>query len=533
MNALTIEDVKKRLPAYITLDESTYVDVVTKARFIDSEYGEWWVRPYAVFRGSSHPRRSNTIKSNRQKISVNDIKSRLPPHTTLDESTYINTQTKCRFIDSEYGEWWTIPNSIINVGRWHPKRRGTAAAKARTFSVDTVKSKLPSHVTLDESTYVNTHTKARFIDSEYGEWWSMPYNVYSGSQHPKRGLESKISSLRHTVADALLRLPPHITLDESTYVDTCTKARFIDSEYGEWWAVPQSVFNGSGNPKRKSCGFSKGEKDLAEFVKQHVTIEENRRFYYDKHRFFEADIYIPSKNLAIEYNGLYWHSDQQKPKNYHLKKREYFDSQGVRLLQIYENEWRDKRPIVESIILAKLGQSGQKYQARKLDIRPVPNKAAQAFLLENHLMGGYKSAAFVGLYDKDELVSLLGYKKYKGGIDISRFCNKTGCSVAGGYSRLVQAAVDATNPEFVQSYVDLRYGNGKTLEGMGFTLEKVTPGWSWSDCFGVYNRLRCRANMDERGLSEAEHAEELGWFRVYDSGQAKYIKRLRTNHNDT
>jgi hypothetical protein len=43
----------------------------------------------------------------------------------------------------------------------------------------------------------------------------------------------------------------------------------------------------------------------------------------------------------------------------------------------------------------------------------------------------------------------------------------------------------------------------------------------------VFNRLTCRANMDERELSEKEYAAEQGLFKIYDAGQAKYIKILK------
>jgi hypothetical protein len=46
---LTIEEVKRRLYEIhgdvVVLDESTYVDMSTKAKFIDKDYGEWWCTP--------------------------------------------------------------------------------------------------------------------------------------------------------------------------------------------------------------------------------------------------------------------------------------------------------------------------------------------------------------------------------------------------------------------------------------------------------------------------------------------------------
>ena len=65
---------------------------------------------------------------------------------------------------------------------------------------------------------------------------------------------------------------------------------------------------------------------------------------------YELDIYIPSKNLAIEFDGLYWHSDENKSNDYHLEKTNTCLRKGIRLIHIFEDEWREKRPIVESRI---------------------------------------------------------------------------------------------------------------------------------------------------------------------------------------
>lgn len=39
---------------------------------------------------------------------------------------------------------------------------------------------------IDTSTYMGTRHKAKFIDSEYGEHWMLPYTVIKGGSHPKR-----------------------------------------------------------------------------------------------------------------------------------------------------------------------------------------------------------------------------------------------------------------------------------------------------------------------------------------------------------
>ena len=75
-------------------------------------------------------------------------------------------------------------------------------------------------------------------------------------------------------------------------------------------------------------------------------------------------------------------------------------------------------------------------------------------------------------------------------------------------------------------WADLRYGTGNYLKNIGFEHIKDTLGWKWTDyrC-RTYNRLKCRANMDARKLTQAEHAEELGWVKIYDAGQRLWVRR--------
>lgn len=53
----------------------------------------------------------------------------------------------------------------------------------------------------------------------------------------------------------------------------------------------------------------------------------------------ELDFYIPEHNLAIEFNGTYWHSSLYKDKNYHYNKSKLCEEKGIRLIHIWEYEW--------------------------------------------------------------------------------------------------------------------------------------------------------------------------------------------------
>jgi hypothetical protein len=273
---------------------------------------------------------------------------------------------------------------------------------------------------------------------------------------------------------------------------------------------------------------SKGELELREFVLKHFPeVEVHTNVKYLIPEVNEVDIFIPHLKLAIEYNGLYWHTRGDKSR--HLKKREELNRAGYTCFQINSDEWEFQRPIVESLLLSKLGKTSRKIYARHCKIKKLTQKEAAGFLRDNHLMGPHNGSRALGLYlASGEIVCCFTYKILAGKtLEISRFCSVLGSQVLGGLTKLLSYALKAHEGiTEVISWVDLRYGNGFSLERNGFVREKVTLGWKWTNDIYTFNRLYCRANMDDRRLSQSAYATEMGLKQIYDAGQAKYVKKL-------
>jgi hypothetical protein len=205
---LTIEQVKERVRAIhgdvVMLDEATYVDSLTKARFIDAKHGEWWAQPTLIMKRRGHPLRGREKTAARKRYSVKHvvelIKAKHSSRITLDESTYVDMQTRARFIDEEQGVWWTTPGSVVS-GTGHPARACQRIAASQRISLDTLEARMKEHhgdaVKLDRTTYVGqTRSKARFIDVERGEWWAVVHKVAGGGSHPSRKHEKAAATRR-------------------------------------------------------------------------------------------------------------------------------------------------------------------------------------------------------------------------------------------------------------------------------------------------------------------------------------------------
>ncbi len=65
----------------------------------------------------------------------------------------------------------------------------------------------------------------------------------------------------------------------------------------------------------------------------------------------ELDIYIPSKKIAIECNGIYWHSTHKKSNDYHYNKFIKCQSKDILLITFWEDQILNKPDYIENIIL--------------------------------------------------------------------------------------------------------------------------------------------------------------------------------------
>jgi len=161
-------------------------------------------------------------------------------------------------------------------------------------------------------------------------------------------------------------------------------------------------------------GQSEKEKELISWIRTlGVEIDEsNRKILNGK----EIDIFLPEYKLGIEFNGLYWHSEMNKEKKHHINKTKQLNELGISLVHVWEDDWDHKKNIIQSIILNKLNKISNKIYARKCIIKEVNSKETNSFLDKNHIQGKSKANIKLGLYYRDELVSLMtfGYRNING-----------------------------------------------------------------------------------------------------------------------
>lgn len=275
-----------------------------------------------------------------------------------------------------------------------------------------------------------------------------------------------------------------------------------------------------------TSSFSHQENTLKEFMNTlNVSFEKNtRRVIAPK----ELDIYVPSKKLAIEYNGLYWHSFEIiGDKNYHLNKMNSCNAKNIRLIQLFSDEWIYKTKICESIIKSSLGIYEQKIFARKCEIKKVDNALSRRFLTENHIQGSINGENY-GLYYEDELVQIivLGKSRFKKNeIELYRMCTKLNTQVIGGFSKLMKHQPY----DEVISYVDKRLFDGKGYKSTNWkVIGDTKPNYFYVKNKMRYNRMKFQKHKLSKFLkdfdansTEYQNMLNNGYFTIYDCGNLK------------
>ena len=246
----------------------------------------------------------------------------------------------------------------------------------------------------------------------------------------------------------------------------------------------------------------------------------------------ELDIYLPEFRLAIEHCGLYWHGETAgKPRLYHKNKMVDCNKKGIRLITIYDSEWRHKQECVKRTLAAILNRSQDPtVYARKCEVRQVTTEQKQRFFGEFHLQGDGPSSINYGLFCEQKCVGVIGFvQQAKGVFVLNRYA--TNCNVPGGFSKLLSHFCKNHEWSKIVSFADQRWSEGGVYEKNGFTLDKVLP----PDYAYIVKHVPChkfnfrrkylkqRLAVFDPNLSEWENCKANNIDRIWDCGKKRYV----------
>jgi hypothetical protein len=470
-----------------------------------------------------------------------------PLLSVVDPSAFASMKKPVQLLCKHHGVFTAKPSAALKYKNICPGclHVVTSAANKEKVSaqIGIAISRLPAHIALvTKSPGWSTATTLRC--QHHGEFTTqlnrvgqMQYICNKCAQEAAKGLPRiTLSEYQSWVARLFPAPPSAISVVAGAYQDQAgTKLVTLHcATHGEFTRNRSTINNGRlGTP----CPFCKRhatsdiELDMVTLLRKHVPCEQgNRQVIAPK----ELDCWVPSHKLAAEMCGLYWHSEHKIDKTYHLSKLEACVDKGINLIQIFEDEWLQRRSICESILLNRLGVSIIKVGARKLTINRVGYKEAYPFLEENHIQGGVPSQYYFALVDGREIMAIATFSfnrlKKDGSWELVRYCSKLNHSVTGGLSRLVRHFMREQGVDRIISYCCRRWFTGRGYESAGFTLiGKTQPSYFYTDkrirlsrYSATKKKIQSLLPSFDPELTETENMLRAGYAKIYDCGNLVY-----------
>lgn len=457
---------------------------------------------------------------------------------TLLSKIYVNAHTRMECICPE-GHKYEVAYANFKQGQ-----RCLVCSGRYTRSYEQVKKAFMEYgYTLISTEYVNSSQLLEYVCPN-GHKGAIRYNNFQQGQRCPVCAGNK--RLDYSVVKQVFEDEGY-TLLSTEYVNNGQKLDYICPN-GHVGAISYGSFQRGSRCSSCSTSVSKAELELRSYVVSlldHSVVEANTRSVIPP---LELDIFIPAKKLAIEYCGLYWHSEVGggKPRDYHRTKMDACTEKGIRLITVFEDEYKDRPEVVKSRIANALGCIKNRVYARKCYVRIIDIATSSAFLDKYHLQGSSSRTEGWGLFYDGVLLQVLTIGRLSRAhasvvdgkravvYELKRFASLPGVVVVGGASRLFKAAVSFVKNkggEYIKSYSDNRYANisNSVYEKLGFELvgeSKYTPHYVLGH--KRYRNQALRKTKEERltGKTEWQLRREQGYDRIWDCGHATYIYKV-------
>lgn len=504
-----------------------------KGFFEDSEFGVFEGNINNVSKGKQqHPNRNKTFKN----LSFEEIKNRVNLiNHNLELIEFNGTKNKAVFLDKQYGQFIArfdfvikgkalhkerskaIRKQIANLNSTKEKKINTIYSKYGVENISqvdevklkrkiTFKNKFGGHPQQNveiknktQQTLVNNNGGVHFFSEpeKMKEFWRNALGV--DNPNKRKDIRNKIQKTR--IENGLTNSINGITL--SQYI--------LDNNLSVSKEYLSSIYRKYG--KEAVINFTPTKTIIETIIYTHLS-NNNTNFIFNKGIKEDKSIkfdYLINDKLIIECDGLYWHSELNKNKNYHINKKTAYTNYGYDSLFFRQDEIFNKTKIVCSMINNKLNKN-QRIFARKCTIEEVAPLHSKEFLNNNHLMGNGSGKCW-GLYYNNQLMSIIQIVfKEKNIIEISRFCTKLNTVIVGGLGKLLSFLNKNFNLKKIISFVDMRYGNGSSLITLGFKEKSHHVSFKWTNGVNVFHRMRYKSNS----------GYDYGLYKIWDCGQKKF-----------
>lgn len=277
---------------------------------------------------------------------------------------------------------------------------------------------------------------------------------------------------------------------------------------------------------------SQGELELQDYIKSiGLKFTEHRRSIIYP---YELDLFFKRFNIAIEFNGTYWHADWKKPINYHSMKSQMCEEKGIRLIHIFEYEWEFNKEKIKNYLKDLFCPKTLK-TVKNTFVKETSYKEAYSFIEENDLENFNNFDIAVGLYnEEDNLISIITFlKKEESSWQIINITTKFGYQIKDNYKKILTFFENKYMPNIINTFCDRCKYSKELYENLGFSLQEITePDYVWVN---TYKRkvFKSDSKIDilPKGFDEDKFMRDSNYFKIYDSGKFSFKKVLNKEEN--
>lgn len=268
-----------------------------------------------------------------KKLSIEEIKNRLYlAHgnvVILDENTYVNTMTKCRFIDKDYGEWWSTPNKVIWGKKGHKKRIGEKSKKTflKKYGVEhplyLVSFLDKRKQTCIQKYGVDSPRKTDEVKNKYEKTCLNKYGVINPSQNDEiKAKKEKTFLIKYGVTtpfkNEIIRNKIKDTCLLMYGVDNPTKNKEIRLKAAKSANKTTTVFHWKTNEIQYMVGWDPNTATYFNENKEYYEYEPET-FLMPDGRTYTPDFYLPDKDLWVEVKGYFYGDAKEKWEWFHAE----------------------------------------------------------------------------------------------------------------------------------------------------------------------------------------------------------------------
>lgn len=459
----------------------------------------------------------------------NEQKYWLPDGVVLiDTASDYNKESKLLFNDLEFGNFYSSFKAL-------------QAANASTHKLAVKKRRentnLQKYGTLNPGANAEVRKKAKeTMLKKYGVPHALNNEFFLNKSKETLQKNYNVSSPMHSLD---IKEKQKETVLNKYGVSNVMKNEEVKQNLKNTFLQKFGVDNPSKNPKiiekilqtnlnNKTFGTSIGEKNLKDFIENQLGLKCSSGFI-GGNKPKQLDIIVEGKNIAIEYNGSYWHSEANPNmyKNYHLEKKLSCDKKNIKLIQIFDFEWENRKTQVQSFLRSCLNVNSIYLNARSCELIELNKKEANLFLDNWHILGKTKFIKAFGLKFNNEIQAVITIGKHhrtNSEYVLSRYCGKQNVTVRGGLSKLVKHALKEFKS--LTTWIDLRYSNGQSWINNGWEIvHTLPPDYFYYDTktnkvIKKQSRKKSLVKTPDN-MTEHEHAINDGLVRVYDCGKLK------------